>query len=439
MDEQIQSVLGPSNRQLDSHQALSRIRLDLVGQANHLEEIDGMVRPLWRLLRIPALDHDNLRNEVIRREGSVPSQRDVSPPSTDPPMQSDRRAAVAAIRSDPLIRRGNFLSDSHYSHEELDMIDRHRMYMTGPSPAPRRPHQLTSSTESTPDVSAETSRSRTDTEVHARPALMRDDNEQQGTARSQMRSHGSSHSRIAEMYEEYQALHAQQAIRMAPPRPARPPSPEIVSEIALENSSDTPRNVGLRVDNRPPNGPTPMPILRTRPSSPGSDGSSSVSDVASNTTRTSSTLEVLATSPNSENIARLAGRDEESVEEGAPGAGTQARHRTATSGGNSARLTQANLRQSRSSSDHLSEPSRSPSGRDMGRHFSFNHDQVAAPQSFAGLAFSRLGYPSVPAQPSGPQEVDDQLGEMRGVIHRLAEGMDTMERLNQAWVYGWVY
>lgn len=55
-------------------------------------------------------------------------------------------------------------------------------------------------------------------------------------------------------------------------------------------------------------------------------------------------------------------------------------------------------------------------------------------QPFAEIAFSRLGYPSNPAEPSGPEEIDDQLGELRSVVYRLAEGMDTMERQSQAYV-----
>lgn len=55
-------------------------------------------------------------------------------------------------------------------------------------------------------------------------------------------------------------------------------------------------------------------------------------------------------------------------------------------------------------------------------------------QPFSDLAFARFGFQNPPANPSGPQEVDDQLGELRSVVSRLAEGMDTMERQNQACV-----
>ena len=55
-------------------------------------------------------------------------------------------------------------------------------------------------------------------------------------------------------------------------------------------------------------------------------------------------------------------------------------------------------------------------------------------QPFADLAFSRFGWPGNPAYPSAPDEVDDQLLELRNVVTRLAEGMDTMERQSQAYV-----
>lgn len=64
--------------------------------------------------------------------------------------------------------------------------------------------------------------------------------------------------------------------------------------------------------------------------------------------------------------------------------------------------------------------------------YSRRRHRLPGESNFADLAFERLGYPTMPAFPSEPEELDDQLSDLRGVVHRLAEGMDTMERQNEA-------
>lgn len=429
MEERIRCFEQPHSFQSDIRRDVSSLRTALNEHADMIDQMDAMVRPMWRVMGVPAINNENLRRAVS--EGGVVRPEDIT--ISAPGRHAESFASPSERATIPHMVASVVTATRQSERAPRMPVERmtpRRVFLSrltpsslGLGPSPLR--------------SAENTRSRSYSELHARPDLTRDDH-LPGRIPSMPSWFGSVPAApLQQLHDDFLVMQdARQVIRMAPPRSSHPliqqaeGPPQSLLATPTRPMTDVNGHLGESegvVFDSPDPGPDQTPgSLNGVPSVERSPVSLTPNDE-------SGVDPANAAPPSLEASDVEEDGDESSDEEEQSPQAPQTPHEAASTLLNPIPLTHSNLwRSQRLDTEHQQGSHQPHRGRDMGNHFPLNHP--SQPSSFAGLAFARLGYPSVPAQPSGPQDIDDQLGELRGTIHRLAEGMDTMERQNQAYV-----